>query len=47
MAFDNWKEVTISKSWINEQSKELPEINFEKDKRGLIGVYEDTYWEKI
>lgn len=32
---------------IKNQTKEFPELNFEKDKRGLMGVYEDEYKKRV
>lgn len=43
LAYDDREVFVSNKNAVNEQSKNLPELNFEKDKRGLIGAYEDQY----
>ena len=48
LAFDDRSSSTyFNKPVVNEQVKDLPEIDFEKDKRGLIGVYEDQYKKSV
>lgn len=32
---------------IKNEPKNIPELDFEKDQRGLIGVYEDEYLKKV
>jgi len=41
--FDDRQLPPPSSHRIDEQTKSLPDLNFEKDKRGLAGVYEDEY----
>ena len=41
--FDDRQLPPPSQHRIDEQTKSLPDLNFEKDKRGLAGVYEDEY----
>lgn len=49
LVFDDRKmsDYKKNKNDLKEQSKDFPELNFEKDKRGLIGVYEQEYKKNI
>ena len=48
VAFDDRSSSTyFNKLVVNEQIKDLPELDFEKDKRGLIGVYEEQYKKSV
>lgn len=48
LAFDDRSSSTyFNKPVVTEQVKNLPELDFEKDKRGLAGIYEDQYKKKV
>lgn len=48
VAFDDRSSSTyFYKPVVSDQVKELPELDFEKDKRGLAGIYEDQYKKNV
>lgn len=49
LVFDDRKisDYKNDKDYLKEQSKDFPELNFEKDQRGLIGIYEQEYKKNI
>lgn len=46
-AFDDREMPKPSSLRIKEQTADFQDLDFEKDKRGLAGVYEDEYWKDV